>query len=83
MAKYTKRLEGVCPQMVEYSISEDNSVHDIKFIGGCNGNLQAISKLCNGKHIDELDALLSGIKCGPRQTSCSNELVKAIKNSTT
>lgn len=82
MKKYTKSLQGVCPQAVEFSVSEDNTVHNINFLGGCNGNLQAVSKLCEGKKIDELDAILSGITCGPRATSCSNELIKHLKTTT-
>ncbi len=82
MKKYIKQLYGVCPKAVEFSVSEDNTIHDISFLGGCNGNLQAVSILCEGKKIDELDAMLSGITCGPRPTSCSNELVKIIKTTT-
>ncbi len=79
MQKYTKKLNGVCPAMVEFSISDNKTVHEIKFLGGCSGNLQAVSALCEGKTVTELHTMLNGIKCGPRPTSCSNELVNIIK----
>ncbi len=80
MKKYSKQLKGVCPSTVEFSVAENGTVHNITFLGGCNGNLQALSRLCEGRKIDELDTMLSGITCGPRSTSCSNELVKFLKS---
>ncbi len=74
-------IKGVCPKTVEFSISEEETVHNIRFSGGCPGNLTAIQTLCEGKTVDELYNMLNGITCGPRSTSCSDQLVQALKNS--
>ena len=69
---------GVCSQNIEFDI-EDNKVKNVHFTGGCNGNLQGIAKLANGKPADELISTLEGIRCGFKSTSCPDQLAKAIK----
>ena len=54
--------KGTCSRQIIYSV-ENGKVHDVKFIGGCNGNLQGIAKLVEGKDVDEVISLLSGINC--------------------
>ena len=51
----------------------------LKFISGCNGNLKAIGKLCEGKPMKEIMEILKGNTCGPRNTSCADQLACAIK----
>ena len=58
-------------------VTPDDKVVDVKFIGGCSGNLQGIAKLVQGKPIDEVIALLSGIKCRSN-TSCPDQLATAL-----
>ena len=65
----TKRT---CSRQIIYSV-ENGKVHDVKFIGGCNGNLQGIAKLVEGKDVDEVISLLSGINCR-NNTSCPDQL---------
>ena len=74
----TYKTKGTCSQMISFNV-EDGKVHDVKFYGGCNGNLQGISKLVEGMDIDEVIARVEGIKCGARQTSCPDQLAKALK----
>lgn len=68
--------KGTCSRQIVYSV-ENNKVHDVKFIGGCNGNLQGIAKLVEGKDVDEVISLLSGINCR-NNTSCPDQLAKAL-----
>lgn len=68
--------KGTCSRQIIYSV-ENGKVHDVKFIGGCNGNLQGIAKLVEGKDVDEVISLLSGINCR-NNTSCPDQLAKAL-----
>lgn len=68
--------KGTCSRQIIYSV-ENGRVHDVKFIGGCNGNLQGIAKLVEGKDVDEVISLLSGINCR-NNTSCPDQLAKAL-----
>lgn len=61
--RYSYRTKGTCSQIINFDI-EDNKVSNVEFIGGCNGNLQGISKLCEGMDANELIDKLSGIRCG-------------------
>lgn len=58
---------------------EDGVVKSLKVIGGCNGNLQGISKLVEGLPVDEVIKRLEGIRCGMKQTSCPDQIAKALK----
>ncbi len=58
---------------------EDNKVKNVRFVMGCNGNTQGISKLVEGMDADELIARLEGIDCGGRGTSCPDQLAKAVR----
>ncbi len=77
MEKYIP--SGICAREINYEI-KDNKVYNVSYIGGCNGNLQAISKLIDGKKINEVIDLLEGIDCNGRKTSCADQLVQALKN---
>ena len=68
---------GTCSRQILFDVSEDLKVSNVKFIGGCGGNLQAISRLINGKDIDYVIDLLKGIKCR-NNTSCPDQLALAL-----
>ncbi len=70
--------KGTCSRQILYNVTPDKKVTDVKFIGGCSGNLQGISKLVEGRPIDEVISLLSGIKCRAN-TSCPDQLATALK----
>lgn len=72
------KTKGTCSQMIEYSIV-DGKVTGVKFTGGCNGNLQGISKLVEGMTPEEVISKLDGIKCGFKNTSCPDQLAQALK----
>lgn len=69
---------GVCARMISFDLDQNNNIHNLSFLSGCPGNLRAISKLVEGKNAIEIANILSGNKCGPRQTSCADQLSKAI-----
>ncbi|MBO5926715.1 MAG: TIGR03905 family TSCPD domain-containing protein [Clostridia bacterium] len=68
---------GTCSRQIVFDVTKDNKVTNVKFIGGCIGNLQGVSKLVNGRDVDEVISLLSGIKCRGN-TSCPDQLAKAL-----
>jgi len=73
--KYKPR--GTCSTMMDVEVV-DGSVVDVKITGGCNGNLQGSSKLLQGMPAKEVSARLSGTRCGPRSTSCPDQLAVAL-----
>ena len=70
--------EGVCSRKINFDIV-DGKLHNVRFTGGCPGNLIAISKLVECKDAKEIAELLAGNQCGARGTSCADQLSKAIK----
>lgn len=58
---------------------EGNVITNVAFLGGCNGNLKAISKLVEGMTVEEIEDKLKGNTCGPRPTSCTDQLAKAVR----
>ena len=77
MFEYTP--QGVCSRKINFDIV-DGKLHNVRFTGGCPGNLIAISKLVEGKDAREIADLLAGNQCGMRGTSCADQLSLAIKS---
>ena len=77
--KHTYNTRGTCSTKVEFDIGEDGCVHDIKFVGGCSGNLKAIGILLEGMTAQDIIEKLSGNTCGSRPTSCADQLASALK----
>lgn len=76
--KYTYNTKMVCATQISFDI-EGNVVSDVKFTGGCNGNLKAVSKLVDGMTVEEIEAKLKGNTCGMRPTSCADQLCCAVR----
>ena len=77
MEQITYKTSGTCAKAIHFS--RDNGViTDISFEGGCNGNLKAISKLCNGMTAQAIADILKGNMCGNKGTSCADQLAKAV-----
>lgn len=74
---YSYKPHGVCARGISFEI-EDNIVKNIKFSGGCSGNTQGVSALAEGMDADELIERLAGIRCGFKNTSCPDQLAKAV-----
>lgn len=73
---FTYYTKGTCSRQIIFEVI-DNKIYNVKFIGGCSGNLQGVSKLVEGRDIDEVQSVLSGIICR-NNTSCPDQLSKAI-----
>lgn len=78
MSAHTYTTRGVCSRQIDFEL-EDGNLRDVRFTGGCDGNLRAIAKLIDGKPADEVVELLEGNTCGQRPTSCADQLAQAIK----
>ena len=76
--QYEYKTKGTCSQKIFVDV-EDGKVHNVQFVGGCNGNLKAISKLVEGKDIAEVCSILDGNTCGNRSTSCADQLCHALR----
>jgi len=77
MAHYDYATRGTCARSISFDI-EDGTLHDISFVGGCNGNLKAIGILLEGADAEETARKLAGNLCGNRPTSCADQLSRAI-----
>lgn len=75
---YTYKTRGVCSRAIEFEI-ENNIVTDCRFVGGCMGNTQGVAALVKGMPVDEAVKRLKGIQCGPRGTSCPDQLARALE----
>ena len=73
--------QGVCSKLIQFDI-ENNKIRNVGFVGGCNGNLQGISRLVEGMDVDEAISRMEGIHCGYKSTSCPDQLAKALKEAT-
>lgn len=70
---------GVCSKQIHVELDDNKCIHNVSFVGGCNGNLQGISKLVEGMEINDAISRLEGIRCGGRPTSCPDQLARALK----
>lgn len=77
MATIRYTTKGVCSRAINLTV-EDGIIKDVSFDGGCSGNTQGVAALVKGMKAEEAVKKLSGIKCGQRQTSCPDQLSKAI-----
>jgi len=75
---HTFNTRGTCSRQINFDIVDGN-VHNVSFVGGCDGNLKAISKLIEGKPVDWVVSVLEGNTCGRRTTSCADQLTQALK----
>ena len=74
---FTYAPKGTCSRQILFNVDADNKLRSVRFIGGCSGNLQGISRLVEGKDIDEIEKLLAGVRC-KGNTSCPDQLSQAI-----
>ena len=72
------RTKGTCSSSIHVEM-DGRKIKRVVFTGGCNGNLQGISRLVEGMDIDEAIKRMDGIKCGYKDTSCPDQLAKALK----
>ena len=75
----TYKTKGTCARSITFDKDENGKITNISFEGGCDGNLKAISKLCDGMTAQEIVAKLKGNTCGYKSTSCADQLAKAVE----
>ena len=80
MKDYSYQPQGVCSKVINFSLDEEGKIHNVRFTGGCPGNLAAISKLVEGADADSIAGILRGNDCGGRGTSCGDQLAIALTN---
>ncbi len=78
MKHYTYNPKGVCSTVIDYDLDDEQKIHNLKFTGGCNGNLKAIGKLLEGQDAKNAADILKGNDCKGRGTSCADQLSKAL-----
>ena len=78
MSSYTYKTTGTCSSQINIEL-DGTIIENIAFTGGCNGNLQGIANITRGMDANDVITRFSGIKCGPRATSCPDQLSKALK----
>ena len=75
--RYKYETKGTCSRLIEFTV-EDGILKDVVYTGGCNGNLQGISKLVEGMKVEDVIAKLKGVRCGMKSTSCPEQLATAL-----
>ena len=75
---YEYKTRGTCSTKIDFEI-EDGKIRNVVFTNGCNGNLKAISKLVEGMDAERVVEILDGNTCGMKNTSCADQLSKAVK----
>lgn len=78
MENYSYTTSGVCARQILFAI-ENGKLHNVKFVGGCPGNLLAIGKLVEGADAAKIAEILAGNDCGGKGTSCADQLSRAIR----
>jgi len=76
---YTLYPKGVCSTQIDLDVT-DGKIHNLSYTGGCNGNLKALGAMCEGANAEEVIRRLSGITCGYKATSCSDQLARLLKD---
>ena len=75
---HTYKTHGTCSREIQFEVN-DGIVSKVKFIGGCNGNLQGIGQLVEGMKVEDVISKLKSIDCGGRGTSCPDQLARALE----
>lgn len=76
--EFVYKTRGTCSTRISLEL-EGNVVHNVKFTGGCHGNLQAIPKLVEGLTVEQVEEKVKGISCNGRGTSCADQLALACR----
>lgn len=76
--RFEYKTRGTCSSKILFDV-DDGIVHNLEYIGGCNGNLQGIGRLVEGMPVDEVISRLRGIRCGYKPTSCPDQLATALE----
>ena len=73
------QTQGTCSVLIDVTADDNNTIQNVAFLGGCDGNLQGICRLVKGQKIDDVISRLDGIRCGDKPTSCPDQLCRALE----
>ncbi len=76
---YEYHTQGTCSVVISFDIDENDIITNVKFTGGCPGNTTGVSILVDGMTVEEIESKLKGVPCGPRTTSCPDQLARAVR----
>jgi uncharacterized protein (TIGR03905 family) len=79
--QYQYKTRGVCASQILFEV-EDGVVHNVQFVGGCSGNTQGVARLVEGMTVEDAVSRMRGIHCGPKSTSCPDQLAQALEAAT-
>lgn len=79
MKTLTYETHGTCAKFINIAIDDNGLVADVEFVGGCNGNTTGISQLVRGMKAEDVAKRLEGIRCGFKNTSCPDQLARALR----
>ena len=74
---------GTCSRLIKLDVdTETDTIRSVEFVGGCSGNTQGVARLVQGMKVEDAIERMEGIQCGPRPTSCPDQLAKALRVAT-
>ena len=76
---YTFPNQGTCSRMTMIELAPDHTIESVQVMGGCNGNLKGISQLLKGMKAEDAIARMEGVTCGPKPTSCPDQIAKNLR----
>ena len=77
--EYQFKTSGTCSSYIFFELDDEKRLHNVRFLGGCDGNLKSIGRLVEGQDAEKISELLSGVRCGLKSTSCGDQFSKAIR----
>lgn len=79
MKHYTYYTHGTCSVQIDFDVDDENRLHNVQYLSGCDGNLQGIGRLVEGMPCNDVIDRLEGIRCGFKTTSCPDQLCQALR----
>lgn len=80
---YERKNQGTCSVLTRVDLAEDHTIRKVEVMGGCNGNLKGISQLLVGMKGEDAIQRMKGTTCGPRPTSCPDQISRALEEALT
>ena len=71
--------QGTCSRMTKIELAPDHTIQSVEVVGGCNGNLKGIPSLPKGMKAEDAIPRMEGVTCGPKPTSCPDQIAKNLK----
>ena len=83
MKQFSYTTHGTCSQLILFELDDEQRLHNVQFVGGCQGNTTGISLLVEGQKAQDVMNKLRGVRCGYKATSCPDQLSRAIEQAIT